>query len=514
MGHVDHGKTSILDAIRGTKVQEGEVGGITQNTRAHVIFDKFDNKFTFIDTPGHEAFSNMRERGAKLTDIVLLVVAADDGVKPQTIESIKFAQKAKVPIVVAINKMDITGANPEKVIQELSQHNVLVEKFGGDVLTVEVSAKKGTGLDELMETLALQVEILELKRARVIHGKANGAVLESNLDKSLGAVGLIIVKAGNLKKDDYIVNKVGIDKIRQILDENQKEIQQAEEGDPVWIIGLDKVLEAGERVNFFENEKEARAFFKELEDAENKDKLKKKIENETEDQVENESEGAEEDEDNSELLAMLLGQEQEEAEIKKLNVILKADTQGTLEAVTQKLEELNDDEVEVNILKAATGDITGKEIEMAKTSRAIVLGFQVGITGNVEKLAKREKVLFRTYSLIYELLDEVSAALDSLIEPEEEEIEISRAKIKKVFVLSNKMKVAGSEVIKGNVLKGYSIFVERDGEEIGRGKITSLKKNKEEVKEVGKGQECGILIEPQIDIEEGDEVVCYKVEKL
>jgi len=535
MGHVDHGKTSILDAIRGTKVQEGEEGGITQNTRAHVVIDKKGNKFTFIDTPGHEAFSNMRERGAKVTDIVLLVVAADDGVQPQTIESIKFAQKAKVPIVVAINKIDITGVNSKKIKQELSQHNVLVEEFGGDVLVVEVSAKKKTGLDELLETLSLQAEILELKKAKIDNGQANGFVLESNLDKSLGPVALVILKAGSAEKDDYIVSSSGIDKIRRLLDEGQKEIERAREGDPVWIIGLDDVLNTGEQIIIFDKEKEAKQFLKDLASL----SLEKEIRIREEAEVIEAGEAVEgaegekgeesketEDEANKVLLAALLDKEQEEGEVKKLNVILKTDTQGTLEAVTEKLKELSDREVEVNILESSTGDITANEVELAKTTRAIILGFQVGISDNVEKLARREKVLYRRYKLIYELIDEVTSALDSLVAPEEEEVEISRAKVKQVFVLTNGMKVAGSEVMKGNVLKGYSVYVERpstskgsgknktEAEEIGRGKITSLKKGKEEVREAGKGQECGILIEPQIDLEEGDEVVCYKIERL
>lgn len=497
MGHVDHGKTSLLDALRDTSVQEGEVGGITQNTRAHVV-EKGNYRFTFIDTPGHEAFSGMRSRGAKVTDIVMLVVAADDGVKPQTIESIKFAQEANVPIVVAINKMDLPGANPAKVKQELSQYNVLVEEFGGDVMVVEVSAVKREGLDSLLETLGLQAEILELKPTKVEEGNALGVVLESHLDNSLGPVSLILLKGGGLEENNYILTENKVTKVRSLLDENQSQIKKASEGAPVWVIGLDEVLGTGERVLFFENEKDAQRKFKSIQKGES--------------QVAPAEEA--EEIDDSDLLAMLIGEEEQEEGIKKLNVILKTDTKGTLEAVSEQLEDLSDEEVRVNILEAATGDITLKDIELAKTSRAIVLGFQVGIGPNVEKIAKRDRVLYRLYDVIYSLVDEVAIALDSLVEPEEEEVEISRARVKQVFVLSNGQIVAGSEVIKGVVIKGYSAFVERDGEEIGRGKITSLKQSKEEVREVKKGQECGILMEPQVELEEGDEIVCYKVEKL
>ncbi len=496
MGHVDHGKTTILDTIRGTKVQASEVGGITQNTRAHVV-EKLGRKFTFIDTPGHEAFSGMRSRGAKVTDIVMLVVAADDGVQPQTIESIKFAKEAKVPIVVAINKMDAPGANSAKVIQELSQYDVLVEKFGGDVQVAEVSAIKNQGIDELLETLALQADMLELKKNVVNEGVAQGVVLESNLDVSLGPVSLVLLKAGQIEADDYIVSSINYSKIRRLLDENQKKIQSAQDGDPVWLIGLDEVLPTGDLVIFFDDEKSASRKFKAVIKGEETVEVKEDEEIEDDD-----------------LLAMLLEEEKTEGDIKKLNLIIRTDTQGTLEAVVEQLEALNDEEVEVNILDKKTGNVSLKDVSLAKTSRAIIIAFQVDIPSDVEKIAKRDRVLFRQYDIIYKLIDEVALALNSLVEPIEEEVEISRAKVKKVFVLSNGQSVAGSEVIKGNVLKGYSVYVIRDEEEIARGKITSLKQNKNEVKEVKKGQECGILIEPSGKLEEGDEIVCYKVEKL
>lgn len=472
MGHVDHGKTSILDAIRETKVQAGEVGGITQNTRAHVV-EKDSKRFTFIDTPGHEAFSGMRSRGAKVTDIVLLVVAADDGVQPQTIESIKFAQEAKVPIVVAVNKMDLPGANPDKVKQELSQYDVLVEEYGGDALLVEVSAQKKEGLDELLDTLALQAEILELKASEIKEGVAAGVVLESNLDSSLGPVSMVLIKAGKIEDGNFVVSNLGASKIRKVLNENQKPVENASEGDPVWLIGLDDVLPTGEPIHVFEKEKEAKDKYKAVEKGE--------------DQVEDiETEEDEEEIAQEDLLAMLLQGEQEEEEIKKLNIVVKADTQGTLEAVIEQLEELSDDEAAVNIIEKGTGNVTLKDVEMASSARAIVIAFRVDIPNEVKKIAKRDRILHRKYDLIYDLIDEVGLALDSMLEPIEEEVEIARAHVKQVFVLSNKQRVSGSEVTKGIVLKGYSVYVERGGEEVGRGKITSLKQNKNEVKEVKK----------------------------
>lgn len=499
MGHVDHGKTTFLDSLKDTKVQESEEGGITQNTRAHLV-DYKGQKITFIDTPGHEAFSAMRSRGAKVTDIVLLVVAADDGVQPQTIESIKFAKEASVPIVVAVNKMDTPGANPQKVKQELSQYDVLVEEYGGDVLISEMAAIKNEGIDSVLENLLLQAELLELKATKLDERKAAGFVLESTLDKTLGAVGMIILKSGELKDGDYIVSSDDVHKTRKVLDEFQNEKSRAEEGEPVWVIGLNTVLEAGEHVDVYDSSSKAKQAL-----------ARRQEETQEEDGKEAETEGEIEDED---LLAILMDTQEQEEEIKTLNLIVKTDTKGTLEAVVEQLKELNDDEAEVNILEASTGEINLKDIELAKTSKAFVIGFQTSISSKVENIARRERVPFRIYKIIYELVDEVDTALASLLDPVIEEVEIARAKIKQVFILSDKTRVAGSEVTKGIVLKGYNAFVERNGEEVGRGKITSLRQGKNEVKEVKKGQECGIQLTPEVEIEDGDELVCFKVEKI
>ncbi|HEC66301.1 MAG TPA: translation initiation factor IF-2 [bacterium] len=514
LGHVDHGKTSLLDVIRGTKVQEGEAGGITQSVRAHKVKAKDGNEITFIDTPGHEAFSDMRSRGASVTDIVLLVVAADDGVQPQTKQSIKFAKKSKVPIIVAANKTDLPGADVSKVKKELSQNDVLVEEYGGDVLFVPVSAKKKEGLDELLENIILLAEILELKSVKPRGSLAEGVVLESTLDKNLGPVALTLIKKGEVSIGNFVSYDGGHSKIRGLLDEFQKNEEIANVSDPVWITGLREVLETGEKLKFFDNEEEAkensvgalRAMPVQEEGLDEKD-----------DNVE-EQDGSEDEEPEDKydtgLLAGLLAQDEEEGEKKKLNVVIKTDAQGTLDAVLQELEKLSGDEVEINVLSKSTGAITEKDIITAKSARGIILGFRVPLSKELETMAKRERVLVRSYEIIYEMIEEVDAAMSGLLEPEEEEVEVARAKVKKVFELTNGDIVAGSEVTKGKMLKGYRVFVERGEERIGEGKITSLKRNKEEVREVEKGSECGILIEPKIEVEKGDQVVAFKVEKV
>ncbi len=506
LGHVDHGKTTLLDTIRGTKVQASEVGGITQSVRAHEV--EFNGqKITFIDTPGHEAFSDMRSRGADVTDIALLVISAADGIQPQTKESIKFAKRSGVPIVVAATKMDLPGANLDKIKQELSQNDVLVEDYGGDTIIVPVSAVKKEGIDDLLETLILVAEIGEIKNAEVEAGTlGQGIVLESTLDKNKGPVALVLIKKGGLKVGDFIQFEGGYSKVRALLDEYQKPDSTANVSEPVWVVGLAKVISTGEVVTFLQDEKIAKQFVKDAAKRKSDDAAAKLV-----------AETSEEEpaigEDNLALLAGLLEVDKEEEDKKKLNVVIKTDAQGSLEAVVKEFEKLNDKEVEVNILSKGTGEISEKDVETAKNARGIVLGFRVNLPKDVESYAKKEKVLVRSYEIIYEMVDEIDAALTSLLEPEEEEIEVARAKVKMVFTLSNGDVVAGSEVTKGKIIRGYKVFVERAGEEIGRGKITSLKQKKSEVKEIDKGLDCGIFIEPKVDIQEGDEIVAYKVEK-
>ncbi len=502
MGHVNHGKTSLLDAIRKTKVVDTEAGGITQNTRAHQI-DYSGYKMTFIDTPGHEAFSEMRSRGAKVTDIVLLVVAADDGVQPQTKESIKFAKSAGVPVVVAINKIDIPGKNLDKLKQELTSAGLMLEDYGGETIVTEVSARKELNIDGLLENLLLVAELNNLKKRKSPEGTvAQGFVLESTLDKNLGPVALILVQSGTVGSRNYIAREGKVDRVRTLLDESQNKLEEGNQGDPVWITGLNQVLVTGEIVNFFEEEKQA------------KQSLSKPIEIvDKQETTPTEEEGelnADED-----LLASLISSAKTEEEIKYLNVVLKTSTAGTLEAVTEQLENLDSEKVKIKVIYSGVGKITERDIQTAKNAYGVAIGFQVNPEKAIQDIAEKEKVLLKNYEIIYEMLDELGEVLDSMEEPVYDEVEVAKAKVKQVFLLSNGKRVAGCSVEKGNVVKGYKIYILRDDVRLEEeAKIVELKKQKNDVKEVKKGEECGIMLEPNIDIKEGDEIVCYKQERV
>lgn len=507
MGHVNHGKTSLLDVIRGTHVQESEAGGITQNTRAHQV-DYQGYKLTFIDTPGHEAFSEMRSRGAQVTDIVMLVVAADDGVQPQTKESIKFALKAKVPVVVAINKIDIPGKNLEKLKQELSSAGLMLEEYGGDVIVTEVSAKKETNIEGLIENLLLVAELHSLKKRKLKENSvAHGFVLESNLDKNLGPVALVLIQAGSVSDRDYLAYSGNHDRIRSLLDENQKHLEKAYEGDPIWITGLNRVLKTGEIISFYTEEKKAKQIANEYSLPQVEEKIEVPIEEG--EQVPTEGEAA------LDLLASLINTAKTEEEIRYLNVVLKTSAAGTLEAVAEQLENLDSDKVKIKIILSGVGKITEKDIQAAQSAYGIVLGFQVVPDRKIAEIAEKEHVLVKNYEIIYEMLDEIGEVLDSMEEPVHEEVEVSKSIVKQVFVLSNGKYVAGCQVEKGNVVRGYKIYILRDGIRLEQGaKIVLLKKQKNEVKEVKKGEECGIMLEPNIEVREGDMIVCYKLERV
>jgi translation initiation factor IF-2 len=503
MGHVDHGKTTFLDSIRGTRVADKEAGGITQNTRAHEITRASGFRMTFIDTPGHEAFSKMRERGANVTDFVLLIVAADDGVQPQTKESIEFAKKSGVPIILAINKVDLPGINTLKIKTELSSYGVAVEEYGGETMAFEISGKNKTGLEELLDGIELLSEINELKTNEVKYGSNGEAfILESNLDKRLGNVALCILKAGNLPKTTFGVTKEGVFKSRAYLDQNQKQVELVEESQPFWITGLKELVSTGETIFFFDTEEKAKAFHEKITNEEIKE------------YVEAVPEDAE-----SLFAQMLLRREEEKSGLlqKELNVVVKASTQGTLEAIIAKLSTFSTEEAKVNILLSGTGNVTEDEINRAKLAKAIVVTFQLPTPNNIAAIARQEKVLVRNYEVIYDMFDEVQEVLNSIGVPQVEEIEVARAKVKQLFTLTNGNVVLGSEVTKGTMLRGYRIWIERviKGEkyEVGRGKISSLRVLKNEVKEVKKGLECGIILDTKIEgVEEGDEVVAYRVE--
>lgn len=506
MGHVDHGKTSLLDAIRGTSVTATEAGGITQNTRAHQI-DFEGRKITFIDTPGHEAFSNMRSRGAQVTDIVLLVVAADDGIQPQTKESIKFAQATGTPIIVAINKIDLPVKSLTKLKQELASYNVNIEEYGGDTLLFEVSATEKRGIKELLEGIVLFADIHELK-AKQPEAPALGEafVLESNVHKQLGPVALCLLKAGALDKPYVAASAEQTAKVRGYLDQDQKPLKEVHTSDPFWVMGLKQAVSAGEKILFAADESTAKKL---------QDKIKEGIA----------AVKAEEEAKNAGmmLLQKLLNKEATAAgtEQKVLNMVIRASTAGTLEVMKHELEKLTNEQRKIHILDASTSDVSEGDVQRAKASHGIVISFQKKISSKVQDYARQQEVILSNYEIIYEMLEEVGAVLDSLVIPDLEETEVARAKVKQVFTLTKGDMVAGCEVIKGTILKGYKVYVERPSlsteenvAEIGRGKIASLRILKEEVREAKKGQECGIILDPVVtELQEGDEIVAYKVEK-
>jgi len=501
LGHVDHGKTSLLDAIRGTKVQCGEAGGITQSVRAHKIDYKTKNNdvytITFIDTPGHKAFSQMRSRGAHVTDIVVLVVAADDGVQPQTIEAIKFAKEAKVPIIVALNKIDLPDIDKSKILRELADQKVQVEKLGGEVIYVETSAKKNKGLDDLLEAVLLTAEINSLKERKPKKGIAEAVVLESTKDNFLGSINFCLIKSGSINIDAVYSFEDQHKKIRAIKDENFCNVKEAKTSDPVWIAGFEKEIPVGSTIFFYNDPKDIKV---------KKVKPQESIE-------EKPSEDIELDE---EILSQLI-ESQSREEKSELNIILKSESQGTLEVAQKEIQKLGNDETSINIIEKGTGDISEDDIIKAKNSHGIVIGFKSYLPKKNERISRIEKVLVKNYEIIYELLEEIAEVIDSMKEPVMTKVEVARAKIKKVFTLSDGSRVAGCTVIKGTVLKGYQCFIERPGKNknkvLGEAKIISLKCRKEEVREAGKGTECGILLNENIEFEKDDEIVCFKLEK-
>jgi translation initiation factor IF-2 len=504
MGHVDHGKTTLLDSLRGANVVDSEAGGITQNTRAHQITTPNGNKITFIDTPGHEAFSKMRARGAEVTDFVLLVVAADDGLQPQTIESIKFAQETETPIIVAINKIDLEVKSLDRIKKELSDYGVVIEEYGGDVLTFPISGLTKKGLPELIEGIELLAEIRGLVPNKLPNANVTAAayVLESSVDRKLGPVALCLLQAGELHGRETTITSAETFRIRALLDEFQKPVAKTVESDPFWLTGLKSPLQTGEVIYFTNNEKQVKELqaelFKPAEEVEPQEDLASAM-------------------TANDLLAQMFSQKADQDEgqaVKYLPVIIKTSTRGTLEAVMSELEKLNDDERQLKVLEASVGEITEKDVERAKVAKGIVLSFQVPPQKKVADIAKRERVLVRNYAIIYEMIEEIEIALDGMLEPLSVETEVARATIKQVFTLTNNTVIAGCEVTKGIVFRGYDVWVERKGKEIGRAKITLLRHFKDEVKEVKKGLECGIMLSPQIpDLQTGDEIVAFKVEK-
>ena len=487
MGHVDHGKTSLLDYIRKAKVAAGEAGGITQHIGAYHVETDDGKMITFLDTPGHAAFTSMRARGAKATDIVVLVVAADDGVMPQTIEAIQHARAAGAPIVVAVNKIDKPEANPDRVEQELLQHEVISEKFGGDVQFVPVSAKKGMGIDELLEAILLQSEVLELTAVK--DGMASGVVIESYLDKGRGPVATILVQSGTLNRGDIVLCGFEYGRVRAMRDENGKDIQSAGPSIPVEVLGLSGVPSAGDEATVVRDEKKARevALYRQgkFRDVKLARQQKAKLEN--------------------------MFTNMAEGDVAELNVIVKADVQGSVEAICQALNELSTAEVKVKVVGSGVGGITETDATLAAASNAIVLGFNVRADATARRVIETENIDLRYYSIIYELLNEIKAAMSGMLQPEFKQEIIGLAEVRDVFRHPKFGAIAGCMVTEGIVKRNNPIRVLRDNVVIFEGELESLRRFKDDVSEVRNGMECGIGVKNYNDVKVGDQIEVFEV---
>ena len=488
MGHVDHGKTSILDAIRNTRVTEGEAGGITQHIGAYRV-QCGDQYLTFLDTPGHAAFTAMRARGAQVTDIAILVVAADDGIMPQTVEAINHAKAAGVSIIVAINKMDKPEANPDRVMQQLTEHELVPEEWGGDVICVPVSAKTGMGLDKLLETVLLVAEIRELKAnpARA----AKGTVIEARLDKGRGPIATVLVQNGTLHSGDILVAGTAVGRVRAMTDDRGRKVEEAGPSVPVEIMGLDEVPESGDVFNAVTDERLAREL------------------------VEQRKQAAKEEQFSQYQKVTLdnLFDQMKQGEMKELSIIVKADVQGSVEAVRQSLEKLSNSEVRVRVIHGAVGAVTESDVMLANASNAIIVGFNVRPDPLAQAAAERDGVDLRLYRIIYDCIEEIESAMKGMLAPKTREVMHGRVEVRQVYRITGVGAVAGCYVLDGKVMRNDLIRVVRDGIIIADDKMSSLKRFKDDVKEVAQGFECGIGLEKFNDIREGDIYEAYIIEE-
>ena len=489
MGHVDHGKTSLLDAIRHSGVQATEAGGITQAIGASVVWIN-GHQITFIDTPGHEAFTAMRARGAQVTDVIVLVVAADDGVMPQTIEAVDHANAANVPIVVAINKIDKPGANPDRVKNELAERGVIPEEWGGNNMFVEVSAKQKTGIDELLETIILQAEVLELKANP--DTTASGFVIEANLDKGRGPVATVIVQRGTLHVGDSLVAGVCYGHVRALIDPKGNSVEEAKPSDPVEILGLQAVPSAGDEFAVFEDDSEARDLAQERE-------MKKRMA----------AQEAPRHVSLDDLFARI-----EEGKLAELNLIIKADTQGSIEALQGQLDKMDQSEVRINVIRAAVGGVTETDVNFAAASDAIIIGFGVRPQAGVRQVAEREKVEIRLYRVIYQAIEDINAARVGLLAPEEVEVDTGSADVREIFKMPKVGTIAGCVVTEGEISRTDKVRIVRDGVIIHDGTVASMRHYRDDVDSVKAGTECGISIEGYQDIKEGDVLEGYRIEEV
>ena len=481
MGHVDHGKTSVLDVLRSANVVSGEFGGITQHIGAYQI-EHESNKLTFIDTPGHAAFTEMRARGSKLTDVVVLVVAADDGVKPQTIESIKHAKAAKVPIVVAINKCDLPEADPQKIKNQLLEYELIAEDLSGDTLMVEISAKTKLNLDKLIESIVLQAEILDLKTD--YESKATGIVLESKIDIGRGPVATVIVTSGTIKKGDYFVSGLKWGKVRALINDKGTSIDEAPPSSPVEILGINGAAKSGDDFIVLDTEKEAKML------SENRAQEGKELKN------------------------PLTFATQESAFLDKsteeLNIIVKSDVHGSSEAIKGAISQIKHDEVKPKIILSDIGMVTETDVTLAKASNAVLIAFNVKPSKEAKKLAENEKIKISTFNIIYEVLDYIKQRMSGLLSPDVKETVMGTAQVLEIFKVSGTGKVAGSKVIEGEVINGSEARLIRDGAIKYTGKISSIFREKNQAKQVSNGQECGITLKDFIDFQKNDIIEAYK----
>lgn len=489
MGHVDHGKTSLLDAIRQTKVQAGEAGGITQRIGAYSINVK-GKKVVFLDTPGHEAFTQMRARGAQITDISVIVVAADDGIMPQTKEAISHSKAAGVPIIVAINKIDRPEANIERIYQELADNDLLPEKWGGSTITVEVSAKKRINIDELLEMITLVAEMEDIKANP--NRRAMGTVIEAQLDKGQGPTATVLVQKGTLKKGDYVVSGTSCGKIRLMVDDNGKGIMKATPSTPVKIMGLSEVPEAGEFFYAVESEKKARAIAEMRKEKQREEMItatqKVSLDN--------------------------LFDRIKEGELKDLNIIIKADNKGSIEAIASSLTKLSNEEVKVSVIHSGVGGISESDVMLASASNAIIIGFNVRPNNGAMDLANAESIEVKTYRVIYDIIDDIKNAVKGMLKPKTKETVLGRATVRATFRLPNGQSIAGIYVDNGKITRNSNIRLLRDDVVIHDGGISSLKRFKDDAKEVATGYEAGLGLENYNDIKEGDEMEAYIIEEV
>jgi len=491
MGHVDHGKTSLLDHIRKARVAAGEAGGITQHIGAYkvpVMVNGTQRHVVFLDTPGHAAFTAMRARGAQVTDVVILVVAADDGVMPQTVEAINHAKAAGVPLVVAVNKIDKADARPDKVRQQLTEFGVVAEEWGGETQFVNVSAKLGTGIERLLECAALQADVLELRA--VVQRPAKGIVIEAELSKGRGPVATVLVQEGTLNRGDIVVSGKAMGRVRAMVDDRGRTLQSAGPATPVEVLGLDSVPGASERFFVVKDERDAKAIVGHIEDKERKGRIaeeRKKI-------------------SLDDLFAQM-----EAGEVKNLNLVIKSDVQGSLEALRTAFLKLKHPELEVRIIHSAVGAISEHDVNLASASNAIIIGFNVRPEKNAKLLAEQYKVDVKLYTVIYTAVDDVKAAMEGMLKPNIEEKFVGRAAIRETFSIPKFGTIAGCAVLQGKLVRNHRARLLRDGRVITDAKIDSLRRFKDMVNEVDRGHECGAHLENYNDVKVGDEIECYEL---